>query len=214
MSEPAVPVVDWSVPPQERDGTALLVALHGRGADERSFTGLAGHLPAGTTVASVRAPIPEGGGYAWFANRGIGRPLPESIGRTAQWLFGWLDAVRTQHTRVGVLGFSGGMAMAGGLVLSEPREFDAAVLLSGTLPWDADLPEEAGRLSGLPVFWGRDTEDRVIPADLVARTGTWLREESGAALTERTYPGAGHGVSAQELADVRDFLADALASAR
>ncbi|BAJ32833.1 MULTISPECIES: phospholipase [Kitasatospora] len=209
MSEPAAPAapfVDWSVPPPERDGTPLVVALHGRGADERSFAGLAPHLPAGTTVASVRAPIPEGGGYAWFANRGIGRPLPESIDRTARWLFDWLETARAPHTRVSVLGFSGGMAMAGGLVLARPREFDAAVLLSGTLPWDAGLPADAGRLAGLPVFWGRDTEDRVIPADLVDRTGAWLRADSGAALTERVYPGLGHGVSAQEIADVRDFL--------
>ena len=29
--------------------------------------------------AAVRAPIAEGGGFAWFANRGIGRPVAESL---------------------------------------------------------------------------------------------------------------------------------------
>ncbi|WP_420031509.1 alpha/beta hydrolase [Streptomyces sp. cg28] len=206
MHFPTSPVVAWSAPPQQREGTPLLIALHGRGADERSFADLADHLPAGPTVASVRAPIAEGAGYAWFANRGIGRPVPESIGRTAQWLFDWLESVRSQHTSVSVLGFSGGMAMAGGLVLSRPQQFAAAVLLSGTLPWDAELPEAPDRLTGLPLFWGRDTDDQVIPADLVARTGTWLREASGADLTERTYRHMGHGISAQEIADVGAFL--------
>ncbi|WP_443055001.1 alpha/beta hydrolase [Streptomyces sp. NBC_00691] len=83
------------------------------------------------------------------------------------------------------------------------------MLLSGTLPWDAGLPEETGRLAGLPVFWGRDTADTVIPADLVARTGAWLRERSGADLREWTCPDLGHGISAQEIRDIRDFLATA-----
>jgi phospholipase/carboxylesterase len=86
---------------------------------------------------------------------------------------------------------SGGVAVASGLVLSRPLEFDAAVLLSETLPWDADLPEDAGRLTGLTGVRGRDTDNRVIPADLVARIGTWLREESGATLTSAPTQGTG-----------------------
>ncbi|MDQ1669843.1 MAG: phospholipase/carboxylesterase, partial [Actinomycetota bacterium] len=87
---PASPTVLWSAEPGERDGTPLVVALHGRGADETSFAGLHQHLPEGVTVASVRAPISEGGGYAWFANRGIGRPVAESIAGTAAQLTRWL----------------------------------------------------------------------------------------------------------------------------
>lgn len=91
-------------------------------------------------MAFVRAPIAEGGGYAWFANRGIGRPLPDSISATSAWLFDWLDTVAPSPSSVSLLGFSGGMAMAGGLLLAQPHRFAAAVLLSGTLPWDAGLP--------------------------------------------------------------------------
>lgn len=203
----AAPVVHWSAEPAARAGTPLVVALHGRGADERSFAGLAPHLAPGTTVASVRAPIAEGGGYAWFRNRGIGRPLPDSMAETAAHLFDWLDEAAEPHSGVSLLGFSGGMAMAGGLLLLRPERFTAAVLLSGTLPWDAGLPETPGRLAGVPVFWGRDLADQVIPADLVARTGEYLREAAAADLTERHYPGLGHGINAQELADVSEFLA-------
>jgi phospholipase/carboxylesterase len=60
----------------------LVVLLHGRGSDERDIAALADHLPPGPAYATVRAPIAEGGGYAWFANRGIGRPLPESLDET------------------------------------------------------------------------------------------------------------------------------------
>jgi phospholipase/carboxylesterase len=200
------PVVHWSRPRAEREGTPLIVALHGRGADERTFSEIAPYLPEEASIAFVRAPIAEGDGYAWFANRGIGRPIAESISASAGQLCDWLDEVASAHTTVSLLGFSGGMAMAGGLLLAQPHRFSSAVLLSGTLPWDAGLPTETGRLKGIRVFWARDAEDTVIPADLVARTGEWLRERSGADLDERTYPALGHAIGAVELADVRDFL--------
>jgi phospholipase/carboxylesterase len=52
----------------------LVVLLHGRGSNEQEILSLAPHLPSGVEYAAVRAPIAEGGGYAWFANRGIGQP--------------------------------------------------------------------------------------------------------------------------------------------
>ncbi|WP_428843282.1 alpha/beta hydrolase, partial [Streptomyces prasinus] len=118
MPYTAAPTVAWSAEPDRRPGTPLVVALHGRGADEASFAQLAPHLPQDATVAFVRAPLAEGGGYAWFANRGVGRPLTDSLAATADWLFGWLDTEAAGHTSVSLLGFSGGMAMAGGLLLA------------------------------------------------------------------------------------------------
>jgi phospholipase/carboxylesterase len=203
----AIEHVIWSAEEHARDGGTLVVALHGRGADERGMAALAVHLPAGITLASVRAPITEGGGYAWFANRGIGRPLEDSIKDTAAALFGWLDGVVAGHRNVVLLGFSGGTAMAGGLLFERPDRFAGAVLLSGTLPWDAGLDTSPGRLSGLRVFWGNDEADQVIPRDLMERSEKWLREDSGADLTVRHYPGLGHGIAIEELQDVHDFLA-------
>lgn len=68
------PSVLWHGP-DAADGP-LVVLLHGRGADEKSIIGLAGQLPTGASYAAVRAPISSGGGYAWFANRGIGGRVP------------------------------------------------------------------------------------------------------------------------------------------
>ncbi len=198
--------VIWSAPEHERSGTILVVALHGRGADEHSMAGLAPHLPAGTTVASLRAPIAEGGGFAWFANRGIGRPVEESLKDTTRAVVDWLDEHAEEYRNVVLLGFSGGTAMAGGLLLERPDRFAGAVLLSGTLPWDAGLDATAGRLAGVRLFWANDVADPVIPAELVRRSEQWLRAESGADLTERHYPGVGHGISVEEVRDMADFI--------
>ena len=71
----------------------LVVLLHGRGSDENQILGLAQHLPTGPQYAAVRAPIAEGGGYAWFANRGIGRPVAASLRATMDRFRTWLDGV-------------------------------------------------------------------------------------------------------------------------
>ena len=63
--------------------------------------------------AAVRAPISEGDGYAWFANRGIGRPVAESLEETMSWFRSWLDSVADVERPVIVIGFSGGAAFAG-----------------------------------------------------------------------------------------------------
>ena len=70
------------------DGTTdpsapLVVLLHGRGSHEHDILGRAAHLPTGPAYAAVRAPIAVGGGYAWFDNRGIGRPVADSLRGTA-----------------------------------------------------------------------------------------------------------------------------------
>ena len=54
------------------------------------------------------------------------------------------------------------------------------------------------------MFWGRGTDDPVIPRVAVDRTQAWLPAHS--TLTERIYEGMGHSVSQAELADIVSFL--------
>ena len=183
-----------------------MLALHGRGANEESMLQLAQYLPASATVAAMRAPIAEGAGFAWFANRGIGRPIEESIKNSVTIIESWIDQHSQGFSGVVLLGFSGGTAMAGGLMLSDPKRYSAAVLLSGTLPWDAGFDTSEGVLVDLPVFWGNDVDDQVIPASLVERSEQWLREASGAQLDEHHYPGMNHGISGEEISDLSSFL--------
>ena len=152
----------------------LVVLLHGRGSNEREILSLAPHLPANAAYAAVRAPIGEGGGFAWFANRGIGRPVAESLAATMGWFRDWLDEVAPAGRPVVLVGFSGGAAFAGGLVLADPARYAGAAILYGTLPFDAGVPVEAGRLAHLPVFVAQGDADQVIPAELLARTWDYL----------------------------------------
>lgn len=184
----------------------LVVLLHGRGSDEREIATLAGHLPAGPAYAAVRAPIAEGGGFAWFANRGIGRPVAESLAETMAWFRNWLDEVAPAGRPVVLVGFSGGAAFAGGLMLAEPGRYAGAAILYGTLPFDAGVPVEKDRLAGVPVFVAQGEADTVIPRELLDRTWAYLHGDSGADVTSRRDPG-GHGITVSTLEELGAWIA-------
>ncbi|WP_324653434.1 serine esterase [Georgenia sp. H159] len=199
------PVVAWQG--ADEADRPLVVLLHGRGADERGIIGIADDLPFAPTYAAVRAPIAEGGGYAWFANRGVGRPVADSLAETMAWFHAWLDDVAPGRRPVVLVGFSGGAAFAGGLLLSDPARFAGAAILHGTLPFDAGVPVTANRLAGTPVFVAHGDTDTVIPAELLSRTWTYLHGDSGATVHGRRDPG-GHTLSDDTVAELADWIGE------
>ncbi|SNY62834.1 alpha/beta hydrolase [Paractinoplanes atraurantiacus] len=182
----------------------LVVLLHGRGSNEQEILPLAGHLPASLAYAAVRAPIAEGTGYAWFANRGIGRPRAESLRASIDWFREWLDGSQKSR-RVLLVGFSGGAAFAGGLLLDDPARFAGAAILYGTLPFDAGVPVTPDRLSGVPVLVAQGDHDTVIPRELQDRTWTYVTGKSGATAQARRDP-VGHGVAPEALESLHAWL--------
>jgi phospholipase/carboxylesterase len=182
----------------------LVVLLHGRGSRESEIIALADSLPTGLSYAAVRAPIAEGDGFAWFANRGIGRPVAESLRATVDWFRAWLDDVAPERP-VLLAGFSGGAAFAGGLLLDEPQRFAGAAILCGTLPFDAGVPTTPARLAGVPVFLAHGEQDRVIPRELLDRTWDYLTGASGAP-TFALRSSGGHGVTPEVLANLGAWL--------
>lgn len=184
----------------------LVVLLHGRGSDEQEILTLAGLLPASLAYASVRAPIAEGGGFAWFANRGIGRPVAESLRENMDWFRTWLDAYAPAGRPVTLVGFSGGAAFAGGLLLDDPSRYAGAAILYGTLPFDAGVPVTPGHLAGTRVFVAQGDHDTVIPHELLKRTWTYLTGDSGADTEARRDP-VGHGLATQAVEALATWLA-------
>jgi phospholipase/carboxylesterase len=202
------PTVAWRRPAKRGAATPLLVLLHGRGADENDLIELASELPREFAYASVRGPIelPEGG-YRWFEDRGLGRPVPASLQSTVDMLRAWLDGSATaeyDRKRTFVLGFSQGMMTAAALLLDDPARLAGAVLLSGSIAVDTGMATP-NRLAGVPVFTAHGSFDSVIPPDRIAQSLQYLRERSGAELSENTYP-IDHSISRREIADIAAWL--------
>lgn len=211
MSEFTDPVVAWRG--SSDPAAPLIVLLHGRGSSEADIIGLADHLPTGAAYAAVRAPITDGGGYAWFANLGIGRPVAESLRSTMDWFRRWLDDVAPDGRPVVLVGFSGGAAFAGGLVLDDPSRYTGTAVLYGTLPFDAGVPTTPQRLDAAPVLVIHGDQDTVIPRELLERTWAYLDDVAGSTTTAVRDPG-GHGLSPAALGHAQQWLAGVLSDHR
>ena len=188
-------------------GAPLVLLLHGFGSSERDLPGIMQHLPEGLAWASLRAPLALGnGGNAWVPITVPGRPDPAMVTESTAAVLDWLDEHVAETTPVIPLGFSQGGLMATQLLRNRPDRFAAAVVLAG-FTLDGGQPGDGGLAAARPpLFYGRGDADPVIAADAVARTIAWLPEH--VTLTQRTYDGLGHGISAEELADVAAFLVD------
>lgn len=198
-------VVLWNVPPEERAGKPLLVMMHGLGSHEGDLFGLNRFMPAGLVVASLRAPLSYGGGFAWFDSAVRADSDTSLLDASVHGVLAWLDALDVEPRGIGLMGFSQGGCMALQLIRQEPARFDYVAQLSGFVapaahPGDAML---ASRVPKIPVFWAHGDQDEVIPASAVAHTGRWLGTHT--AVQAHSYPMA-HNVSQEELADLVDFI--------
>jgi phospholipase/carboxylesterase len=196
----------WSVPEAERAGSPLIVLMHGWSYDESHLFQFAPLFPAELVVASVRAPYPEAGGYAWFPSRGnpIGDPQPRVANEATVAVLAWLDALPPTSS-TGLLGFSQGGAMVLQLMRCDPERFDYGVQLAGFVVDDAQPGDDVLARSRPPVFWGRGDLDQVIPQKAVVRTESWMAAHTSQ--EKAVYSGLGHDVAGREVPDFAAFVA-------
>jgi phospholipase/carboxylesterase len=200
----------WRRPPRNDAHAPLVLVLHGRGADEHDLVPVIERLPSALAYVSLRAPVAvDDGGFTWFENRGIARPIAKSLRASVVLLRTWLDEIAPPAAArpCYLIGFSAGMMMAGALLLADPERFAGAVLLSGALPLDSGIDAQPGRLRGRPVLYARGSLDEMIPPELVRRSEVYLREGSGAELTFREYA-HGHAITLPEIRDIAAWLSE------
>lgn len=194
--------VIWSLPEAERGGRPLLLLLHGKGSNERDLAGLMVRLPSEFVMASLRAPIPDGPGFSWFAMGSPGNPLAEPVDAAADAVLAWLDTLPTRPPTLGILGFSQGGVIAVQALRRAPERIGFALNLSGFVADGGEPGDDV--IARHPVFWGRGDADLVIPEAAIERTAAWLPGHVD--LTAAVYRGLPHSISAEELVDIDAFL--------
>jgi phospholipase/carboxylesterase len=196
------------------DGAAagpVAVLLHGYGSNEHDLAGLVPALGLALPWASLRAPLVLApGAAAWFALTVPGDPDPGPVEAATDAIWAWIDEHAGPDAVVVPIGFSQGGFMVSQLLRTRPDRVLAPVVLAGFV-LGAEQPADAALRTRRPAaFWGRGDADGVITAEAVARAAAFLPAHT--TLVERVYPGLGHGVSAEEIDDVRAFLAAEIGS--
>ena len=143
---------------------------------------LAPHLPAGATYAAVRAPDRRGRRLR-LVRQPRHRPPRRGVAGRDDGVVPRAGSTRSRPAGrpVVLVGFSGGAAFAGGLVLADPARYRRC----GDPLRHAALRRRAcrstpRRLARLPVFVAQGEADTVIPRELLDRTWCYLLDDSGA----------------------------------
>jgi phospholipase/carboxylesterase len=188
---------------------AVIVALHGRGADAASILGL-GDAMAQPDVAFL---APEATGRAWYPQSFVAPVAANEpyLSRALAQVSAVLDALAAAGVpaaKTGLMGFSQGACLALETAIRRPRGYGVVLGFSGGYigPMVTELREAAGSLSGATVFLGCSDIDSHIPLKRVHETAA-LMKKMRASVTARIYPGFGHAINADEVAEARRLLA-------
>jgi phospholipase/carboxylesterase len=197
------------------EGAPVLVLLHGRGSHMGDLQGLTGILSRRASLITPQAPHPGkpwgyGPGWAWYRYLGGDRVEGADLSHSLSLLDAFLKNISE------ILGFEAGPLVLGGFsqggtvslayALTHPGRVAGVVNLSGFLVSPGSLDAELAGLNGTPVFWGHGTKDPAVPFYL-AQKGRGRLREAGIGVQERDYA-MGHWVSQEEMADLRDWLAE------
>lgn len=193
--------VMWRDADTGRAGSTLVIVMHGLGSHEGDLFQLAPYLPADLTIAALRAPIPYGGGWAWFDAGSQLSTDQTAIDASSRAVLAWLDEQAEEFANVGLLGFSQGGAMSLQLLRHAPTRFRFVIQLSGFIAAGGHDGDAA--IEPIPAFFGYGDSDDVIADEATSRTITWMIDHLDVELHEYRMA---HSIVEAELADVVAFL--------
>lgn len=193
-------------------GTApAAILVHGRNAGPENILDVVSRLdrPAFTYLA------PAAAGRTWYplsflAPRDQNEPWLSSALRALAALVAHVESNGVAADRLVIVGFSQGACLASEFVLRHPRRYGGLVAWSGGCigPPGTSI-EAAGSLEGTPMFFGCSDVDAHVPQWRVDESAAAFAR-AGAQVTTRIYPGMGHLIDDDEIAEAQRIL-DALA---
>ena len=198
---------------------ALLVMLHGFGANEGDLLGLVPYLDERIHIASVRGPLRvDAGAYGWYrVAHTAGGPIVhegeerQSRNRVARFIDEMIDAHAIDPSKVFVLGFSQGATLALSLALTIPERVRGTLALSGRVMRElGGSIAQAETIRGAKIFMGHGLHDDVVPIGR-ARSSREFLFGLEVDLVYREYPTA-HQISPDMLTHAGEWLSERLNS--
>ena len=186
--------------PATEEGGPTLLLLHGTGGSEDDLVPLAQQMVPGAALLSPRGKVLEGGVAARFFRRHAEGVLDvDDLKARTDELAGFVRRAAGKYgfepAGLIALGFSNGANVATALLFRHPELLAGAALLRPMLPY---RPESLPELEGKPVLVDAGAADPMVPADQPPALADLL-SEAGAEVTVQVTPGAGHGLTGEDL---------------
>jgi phospholipase/carboxylesterase len=204
------PVLTTGAPLDRAD--AAMIMVHGRGAGPRDILSLAPAIDR----PNVAYLAPGASGGTWYPNSFMAPRERNEPGISSG--LGVIEGLVTDLMSRGfpgekilLLGFSQGACLASEFAVRHPRRYGGLLVLSGGLigapgtAWD----DVTARLDGMPVFLGCSDVDPHIPKERVLESEQ-VFARLGARVVRTLYPGMGHLVNEDEIAEVQRVVDEAL----
>ena len=158
-----------------------IVALHGRGSNERDLIGLAPYLPNEFLWISPRGTFTLGpDSYEWFQMSQAGQPDPARLAGSLDTLDRFLDEAIEHYPvdsrKLFLLGFSQGTVVSLSYAVSKPRRVAGVVGQSAYLPLGSGLQVDEHGIKNKPVLLTHGIHDSLLPVDWARRSYDALQQ--------------------------------------
>lgn len=199
------PVVGFGRPLE--DASTVAIMIHGRGASPQDILGLATAFerPDVTYLAPAAANntwYP----YSFLTEIAKNEPYLSSALSVLGALVADIEAAGVPRGRIVMMGFSQGACLTSEFAIRHAARFGGFVAFSGgAIGPPGTRWNDTGRFEGTPMFFGCSDVDPHIPEVRVNETAE-MCERMGATVTKKIYPGMGHLVNDDEIADARALL--------
>jgi predicted esterase len=204
------PVLRAGAPPG--GARAAVVLLHGRGADAEDILGLAEPL----WQPEVAYLAPQAAGRTWYPSSFLApleanEPwLSSALARIGE-LVTDLAAEGVPAERVLLAGFSQGACLTLEYAARHAQRYGGIVAFTGGLIGPLGTPRDyTGSFDSTPAFIGAGDPDPHVPWPRVEESAAVLTR-MGAIVEVARYPGLGHAIAEDELANARAILARVMA---
>lgn len=167
-------------------GYPVLLLLHGWTGDEKAMWVFSSRLPKDMLMIAPRGiyntPL---GGYGWYPHRSTAWPWIDDFNHAIQILLNLLSPLNfpeADFSKMHIVGFSQGAALAYAFALLQPMKVNSIVGLSGFLPEGSEAIARNRPLMGKPAFIAHGSKDGLVPVGR-ARYAAQVLESAGAKVT-------------------------------
>ena len=186
-----------------------ILALHGRGSNERDLIALAEYLPRNLLWISPRGPFDLGpDSYEWFQITQIGKPDPARLANALNKMDGFIDEIIENYpidkNKLYLLGFSQGSIVSMSYTLTNPQRIAGVIAQSGYIPHESGLQIDEAGIKHKPFILTHGIQDSMLPVDWARRSRDTLQKLD--VNLEYHEFNMGHNVSAESIAVINTWM--------
>ena len=181
----------------------VIFLLHGMGSNEQNMLPLVSGIGKDLIVLSIRGPLKQPPGYAFFTIQEYGKPhrevFDEAVNKLEDFIEYAVGKYPIDKREMYLMGFSQGAILSMTLGLKLGNRIKGIIALSGYIPAIVKNEYEISSLDGMSAFISHGEYDQVLPYEWGHEAERFLNQH-GAASTFRSYP-EGHTVSQENYND-------------